>query len=261
LKVRTMELAHSTIQQNYIKQIKALEAKIEKATENELDVDLLDENQKKLDELAEKYQYNEKVGSSLYKLYELQATIHYFNGKDAEALDFINQAIETRGSSYPRAEKLKAQLLKSGEYSAGKASDMPPLQLQALTKDQRSSAIIMAIISVLTVYFIPWAIFYIVLATKLDSKKVPNRGLVKAAAIATLPLCFALIPIIIDVEFWKFNKKLKEYQEKGSKAFMPDKQWLEEEPKRKRQQRIGWAIVISLIAIFAFLILFAILSR
>lgn len=56
-----MELAHSTVQQNYIKQVKVLEAKIEKATEGELDLDAVDDAQTRLDALAEKYQYNEKL--------------------------------------------------------------------------------------------------------------------------------------------------------------------------------------------------------
>ena len=43
-------------------------------------------------------------------MYELQAMLYYFQKKDGEALDFINQAIETKGESYPRAEKLKEKL-------------------------------------------------------------------------------------------------------------------------------------------------------
>ncbi len=105
-----MEIANTTIQQNYIKQVRALEAEIKKASDGELDLDLLDDAQKKLDLLAEKYQYNQKIGTAIYKLYELQATIHYFNGNDADALDFINQAVETHGSNYPKAEKLKDRL-------------------------------------------------------------------------------------------------------------------------------------------------------
>lgn len=50
------------------------------------------------------------MSSAIYKLYELQAVIYYFNGKDNDALAFIDHAIEVRGGSYPRAEKLKAQL-------------------------------------------------------------------------------------------------------------------------------------------------------
>jgi hypothetical protein len=135
-----------------------------------------------------------------------------------------------------------------------------PLQLQALIKGTRTSAIIMAVISVISVYFIPWAVFYIILATKLKPEQLPSRKLIKWAAIATLPLCLGLIPILIDVEFWKMNKKLKEYEESGSKAFISDKEFLVGEPKRKKRSKIALAILLSIIAIFAVLIIVAIAS-
>lgn len=255
-----MELAHSTVQQNYIKQVKVLEAKIEKATEGELDLDAVDDAQTRLDALAEKYQYNEKIGTAIYKLYELQAVIHYFDGNDAKALDFINQAVETRGNSYARAEKLKAQLERGGTTVGAKAEQVPPLELQALIKGQRSSAIIMVVLSILSLYFIPWAVFYIVLATKLKPEKVPSRGLVKAAAIATLPLCLGLIPILIDIEFWRMNKKLKQYEELGAKAFVSDERWLADEPKRRKARRTFWWVILAVLVLLAALVLLAVLA-
>lgn len=135
-----------------------------------------------------------------------------------------------------------------------------PLQLQALIKGTRTSAIIMAVISVISVYFIPWAVFYIILATKLKPDQLPSRKLVKGAAIATLPLCLGLIPILIDVEFWKMNKKLKEYEEVGAKAFISDKEFLVGEPKRKKRSKIALTILLSIIAIFVVLIIVAIAS-
>jgi hypothetical protein len=256
-----VELAHSPAQQSYIKQVKALEAKIDEATQGELDVDQLEEAQEQLDALAEKYQQNDKIGSGIYKLYELQAAIHYFNGNDAAAFDFIEKAMEIRGGSYPTAEGLKAQLLKnSGPNVGGALEGEPPLQLQAFTKGIRVSAIIMVVIAVISVYFIPWAVFYIILATKLDPKKVPSRNWVKAAAIATLPLCLGLIPIIIDIEFWRMNKRLKDFEEQGARAFMSDEEWIEGEPKRKRAQRVPLIILLSIVAIFVLLILVAVAS-
>lgn len=133
-----------------------------------------------------------------------------------------------------------------------------PLQLQALIKGTRTSAIIMVIISIISVYFIPWAVFYIILATKLKPEKLPSRNLIKGAAIATLPLCLGLIPILIDIEFWKMNKKLKEYEEVGAKAFISDKEFLTGEPKRKKRNKIAWAVLLSIIAIFIVLIVVAI---
>lgn len=105
-----MELSQTAVRHEYVKQIRALEAAIENATIGEIDQVSLDRAQRRLDEIAAEYQHTNKVGPAIYKLYELQALIHYFNGNDSKALEFINYAIEVRGDSYARAERLKAQL-------------------------------------------------------------------------------------------------------------------------------------------------------
>lgn len=140
------------------------------------------------------------------------------------------------------------------------SSNELPLELQSLIKSTRTSAIIMAILAVISVYFIPWAIFYIIMASKLSPDKLPSRKLVKGAAIATLPLCTAIIPIFIDIEFWRMNRRLKEYETEGAKAFISDKEFLAGEPKRKRRNKIAWAILLIIIAIFGILIAVAISS-
>lgn len=112
-----MQLPQSKNKQLYIDQIKALETSLKEATTGGSDKALLSQVQKRLDTLAKKYQYDKELGAAKYKLYELQALVHYFNGNDYDALDFINQAIETRGDNYPRAEKLKAQLLAKSTHS------------------------------------------------------------------------------------------------------------------------------------------------
>jgi hypothetical protein len=137
--------------------------------------------------------------------------------------------------------------------------NLMPLQLQALIKGQRRAAIIMAIISVASIYFIPWAVFYIILAAKLDPKKVPSHGLIQAAAIVTLPLCLGLIPVIIDIDFWRMTEKLKEYQKLGAEAFISDEQWLANDSKQKKVQRKPLIILASLMLIFAVLILAVVL--
>jgi cytoskeletal protein RodZ len=90
---------------------------------------------------------------------------------------------------------------------------------------------------------------------------VPNRKLIKGAAIAGLPLCLGVIPIIIDIEFWKMNKKLKEYEELGAEAFVSDEQWLKDGSKRKRGSRIALSILVAILIIFALLILVAVLEN
>lgn len=137
---------------------------------------------------------------------------------------------------------------------------LPPLQLQDLIRGQRSSAIIMAVICTITIFLIPVAIFYIVLALKLNPKVVPSRGLIKAAAIITLPLCFSIIPIIIDIEFWRMNERLVEYELRGRDAFMPDAKYLLDEPRRKRNRAIGLTIALSLLGLILFLIIAAVVS-
>lgn len=260
---RVMELPHSKTRQAYIEQISVVEANLKEATSGAIDRALLSQVQKRLDTLAGKYQYNEEIGTARYKLYELQALVHFFKGDDDTALDFINQAIETRGDSYSRAEKLKAQILKKSEPNEEisthrQTKSEPPLQLQALIKGTRSSAIVMAVLSLLSIYFSPWAIFYIILAAKLKPERVPSRGLIKAAAIATLPLCIGIIPIIIDIEFWKMNKKLREYEELGDKAFTSDKEWQTNQAKHKKGGRVAKIILITLLAIVGVFIIAAV---
>jgi hypothetical protein len=109
--LRLMQLPHSKTRVAYIEQVKTIEADIKDATSSELNKSLLKQIQKQLGTLAEKYQYSEEIGTAKYKLYELQALVHYFNGDDDDALDFINQAVITRGHNYERAEKLRAKLV------------------------------------------------------------------------------------------------------------------------------------------------------
>lgn len=128
-----MQLPHSKARQTYIDQIKVIEANLKDATSSKRDKALLLQVQKRLDSLAEKYQFNEEIGTARYKLYELQALVHYFNGHDDDALDFINQAIETRGETYAKAEKLKNQLSLGDSYLAKTANP------DKMTKEQRRS--------------------------------------------------------------------------------------------------------------------------
>ncbi len=126
-----MQLPHSQNRQKYIEQIKIIEANLKDATSSEKDEALLNQVQKRLDSLAEKYQFSEEIGTARYKLYELQALVHYFNGHDDDALDFINQAIDTRGETYAKAEKIK-QRLSLGDSYATKTSNP-----SKMTKEQR----------------------------------------------------------------------------------------------------------------------------
>lgn len=126
-----MQLPHSKTRQTYIDQIKVVEANLKDATSGEKDKALLAQVQKRLDSLAEKYQFSEEIGTARYKLYELQALVHYFNGHDDDALDFINQAIDTRGETYAKAEKIKQRL------SLGDSYVTKTVNPDKMTKEQR----------------------------------------------------------------------------------------------------------------------------
>ncbi len=125
-----MNLPKSKAKEAFANEIKIIETNLKAATGGEQDDHLLSLVQKRLDRLAEKYQYDDEVGEERYKLYELQALLHYFSGEDRDAFAFINTAIDTRGESYPRAEKLLAQL-GSDDY------DEVPSDPKALSKQER----------------------------------------------------------------------------------------------------------------------------
>jgi len=106
-----MDLPYAQHREKYIELVKEVETELQSTTNTDSISDLsLHTIQQKLDAIAGKYQDDEKIGSARYKMYELQAFLHYFEHQDEKALDFINQAIELRGSTYPKAEKLKVNL-------------------------------------------------------------------------------------------------------------------------------------------------------
>lgn len=107
-----MELPYAQERQKYVGSVRALEVEIKRATEGDDISDVaLQSAQDQLDTLAQRYQLDERIGSARYKLYELQALIYYFAEKDSQALDFIDQAIELKGGTYSKAEKIKENLL------------------------------------------------------------------------------------------------------------------------------------------------------
>lgn len=114
-----MELPYAKHREKYVELIKELEEELKSITGNGEVSDLsLHDIQQKLDIVADKYQGDEKIGTARYKLYELQAFIHYFEHQDDKALDFIDQAVDLRGSTYPKAEKLKDALASNDNTKA-----------------------------------------------------------------------------------------------------------------------------------------------
>lgn len=96
----------------YTKAINLLQAELQTAAEDTgspSDSDMT-HIQTKLDTIAAKYQNDEELGASRYKLYEIQALLHYFRHNDEATLKFIRYAIDAKGESYPKAERLIAKL-------------------------------------------------------------------------------------------------------------------------------------------------------
>lgn len=101
-----MELPHSKQRQEYIDEIKVIEANIKDAADGDAPQEHFDHAQKKLDKLADRFQDDKEIGSAKYKMYELQALLHYFQNNDEAALDFIHEAVKAKGNSYKRAEQI-----------------------------------------------------------------------------------------------------------------------------------------------------------
>lgn len=134
-----MELPYAKEREKYVKDIQDFESELKTVTKSNNDSDLeLHILQEKLDALASKYQDDKRLGSSRYKLYELQAYLHYFNNNDELAYDFIDQAISMKGASYARAEKLKDTL--SGQQV--QSSDPAAIDESKLTKAQKRKLLI-----------------------------------------------------------------------------------------------------------------------
>jgi len=66
----------------------------------------LDTIQEKLDIAANEHQHNEALGASRYKLYEIQALVHYYAGNDQEAITYAEDAAMAYGSKYDKVDYL-----------------------------------------------------------------------------------------------------------------------------------------------------------
>ncbi|MCA9350353.1 DUF4234 domain-containing protein [Candidatus Saccharibacteria bacterium] len=105
-----MDMPAAKIREEYADEIKVIEANIKDIASGTAPRELYEYSQNKLDNLANRFQDNERLGTARYKLYELQALLYYFQNRDEDALAFIQQAIEVKGSSYKRAEQLIEQI-------------------------------------------------------------------------------------------------------------------------------------------------------
>jgi hypothetical protein len=105
-----MDLPQSKLRKQYVEEVKALEVNINDLMSGEASSELASYAQKKLDKLADRFQDAEEIGSARYKIYELQAKLHYIEGRYGDAEDFVRQAIKTKGSAYQDAEQLLSRI-------------------------------------------------------------------------------------------------------------------------------------------------------
>jgi hypothetical protein len=95
-----------------------------------------------------------------------------------------------------------------------------PQELQANIKTVRIMAIILAVCGFITILGIPWALLFILLAVK-----PTNVKLLKFTAVATIPICWCIVPIFLEIGLWRLIKKLETYQAKGAKALKSNREW------------------------------------
>lgn len=90
--------------QTYISQISKLTKRLEQIYFDSSDE--LSDYQAELDSLAQTYQDDESIGTERYLLYHAQALIHWHSGDYETAIMFMEDAINTRNTSYKFAEDL-----------------------------------------------------------------------------------------------------------------------------------------------------------
>lgn len=94
--------------ENYYFEIEQLNSALEKDVSG--NYELLDIIQRKLDRLAAKYHNEKQLGPDRYALYQVQALLHYRNGDNNNAIQWMDEAIKVRGESFEFAEQFLSHL-------------------------------------------------------------------------------------------------------------------------------------------------------
>ena len=120
-----------TKQQTYIKVIAALEEKLKhpdlmasKIVPHLKNQELLDGKVPKLQEalvdIAEEYKDDESIGKERYKIYELQALIHFYQDELTEAAELLGSAEDIYGEEYEYAQKLRLLIIHAMDEDAAR---------------------------------------------------------------------------------------------------------------------------------------------
>lgn len=105
-----MQLSQSKKKLAYLRGVRIIEEILKDKTPDTTSKSLIGHAQEQLDAIANIYQNEDEIGKDRYRLYEIQAFIHYLDNKPDDAFDFIEQAIDAHGSTYERAEQIKKLL-------------------------------------------------------------------------------------------------------------------------------------------------------
>lgn len=98
----------SETEQTYLKVITSLEKKLKNP---KLTTDVVPKLQEQLVEIAEKYQYDERIGKERYKIYELQGLIFFYQSNDEQAIEMLDTAQDIYGGAYDYAHSLQQQIV------------------------------------------------------------------------------------------------------------------------------------------------------
>ena len=101
-------MAESALMQAYLKEISALEKTLK---DPQLQQSKVPKLQEQLMNIADKYQYDERIGAERYKIYELQGLIFFYQANDKEAIKLLDTAQTVHVNSYKYATSLQQQIL------------------------------------------------------------------------------------------------------------------------------------------------------
>ena len=73
--------------------------------------------QRHLDNLAEKYQFDEELGKLRHKIYDAQALLFYLSGQDNRTLEFVEAAEEVNGGPTSISSQIRQELMTVPAYS------------------------------------------------------------------------------------------------------------------------------------------------
>src|SRR3989344_2406911 len=120
-----METPRGLKRSTYNTSINSLIAAIETSFENH-NFDLVRHKlQQHLDMLAEKYQHDEQLGKLRHKLYDAQALLFYYSGRDERALDFAEAAEEVNDGPTSISSQIKSEINDESSATKNQKIDKP----------------------------------------------------------------------------------------------------------------------------------------